>query len=169
MLATPEVEAQIADVIGFVHSIHWRCVEPDRMHRSREHFKAVVALNRQMWPIIVARTDDDKNWIPGPQQKNAAMPSLQVTEAKVKAWRDAIDRFDALLDGAQLLPHWRYSWGVDLNAFFERPGDFDLIKWLTGPGAEPYLRAGPTVGMKEWSELQTTFGGSFLTYLVWFN
>ena len=134
----PDVETEIADAIGFVHSIHWRCVEPDRMRRAREHFKAVVALNRQMWPIILARADDDKNWIPGPQQKNAAMPALQVTEAKVKAWRDAVELFDALLDGTKLLPHWRYQWGIDLNAFFQQPGDFDLVYWLTGPGAAPY-------------------------------
>jgi hypothetical protein len=163
------VETDIADAIGFVHSIHWRCVEPDRMRRAREHFKAVVALNRQMWPIILARADDDKNWIPGPQQKNAAMPALQVTEAKVKAWRDAVELFDALLDGTKLLPHWRYQWGIDLNAFFQQPGDFDLAYWLTGPGAAPYLRAGPTIGRQEWNDLQTVFGGSFLTYLVWFN
>jgi hypothetical protein len=160
-------EDQILDLVGFLHSIHWRLQEPDRVRASREHFKAVVALNRQMWPIISARVGDDRNWIAGPRQKNAAIQPT--TEAQIRAWLADVELFDAVLDGKQLVPHWRYGWGIDFRKFFEEPRDFDLVYWITGPGAAPYLRPGPTIERQQWTEMQRAFNGSFLTYLVWFN
>ena len=162
-------EESVLDVVGFIHSIHWRCVEPERMRKAREHFKTVVALNRAIWPIALARKDDRTHWIPAPGQKSLALPSLELTPEKLKAWQGAVDEFDALLDGDKLAPFWRYDLGIDFRAFFEKPSDFDLVYWLTGPGAWPYLRAGPTMTAQEWNAMQAAFGGNFLKYLVWLN
>jgi hypothetical protein len=34
------------------------------------------ALNRQMWKAILARTDDDRVWIPGPQQEHGVIAGM---------------------------------------------------------------------------------------------
>ena len=52
--------------------------------------------------------------------------------------------------------------------FFE-PRDFDLVLWVAGIGAAPYLEDGEVLGGSDWSELNRIFRGNFLGYAFWFN
>ena len=160
---------RIADVIALVHLIHWPVAEPARLLKAREHLKAVVTLSRENWKEILAETDDDREWIPGPQQKNSAFPGLTVTQERVDGWLRALDAFDEVLDGKRLVPHWRYKAGVDFNAIFTSPRPFDLVLWITGHAAIPYLKDGPVMSKADWAQWERIFGGQFLTYALWFN
>ena len=126
-------------------------------------------MSRASWKAILAETGDDREWIPGPQQKNGVITSMPVTQEQVKAWMRALDDFDALLDGAKLLPHWRFAQGFNLRRFFLEPRDFDLVLWIAGYGAAPYLEKGPILESGEWRDLNGAFGGNFLGYAFWFN
>lgn len=160
---------QLADLVALVHLVRWPLAEPERLIKAREHLKAVIALSRQTWKEVLAETDDDHEWLPGPGQHNTAFPGLEVTKERLDGWHAALNEFEAVLDGKLLVPHWRYRHGIDLKAFFEQPRPFDLVLWGTGHAALPYLKEGPQISRQSWAQWQRVFSGQFLTYAIWFN
>lgn len=160
---------QFADLVALVHLVRWPLAEQDRLPRVRDHLKSVIALSRQTWTEVLAETDDDHEWLPGPNQRNTAFPGLEVTAERLDAWKAALTEFEAALDGMLLVPHWRYRQGIDLKAVFTEPRPFDLVLWGTGQAALPYLRDGPQMSRASWARWQRIFAGQFLTYAIWFN
>lgn len=159
----------IADAIALAHLTRWPLAEPDRLLKARDHLKAVVSLNRATWGEILAENDDDREWLPAPRQRSTAFPGMSVTQERIDTWLAALDDLDAALDGRKLAPHWRYSRGFDLSAVFTNPRPFDLVLWITGHAALPYLRDGPIAAADSWRQWQRAFGGQFLAYAIWFN
>ena len=159
----------IADTIAMLHLVRWPLAEPERMKRTLGHLKQVPVLSRQNWREILAETDDDREWLPAPHQRVGGIGALPVTQQRVDAWMKVMDEFEAVLEGRKLIAHWRFRQGFDLQAFFERPRPFDLVLWITGHGAMPYLREGPMVSSETTRQWQMMFGGNFLAYAFWFN
>jgi hypothetical protein len=158
----------LADVIGLIHTINWPVTEPARMRAARQHLKSVLVASRRSWALILAETDDDREWLPNPRQTNVAI-GQRVSQQQIDAWMMALDEADAILDGRTLIPHWRFSRGIDLKMFFEEPQPFDLVMLLTGAGAVPYLRDGPIATPKRWGEITQAFEDNFFAYAFWFN
>ena len=102
---------EITDFVVLIHEIRWPLIEPARLQAAHAHLKQAVAMSRASWKSILAETSDDREWIPGPQQKNGVVTSMSVRQATVDGWLHALDDFDAVLDGKRLLPHWRFSQG----------------------------------------------------------
>jgi hypothetical protein len=157
-----------ADLVAAVHETRWPVVEPERMRKVRERFLAMIADSRLSWKLIDAETGDDREWIPNPRQKNAALGEL-VTREQLTSWFAVLDEAEAILDGKELVPHWRFSKGIDMKAFFEQPRTFDLVLLLAGQGAIPYLADGDVITAERWSEMTRDFEGSFFEYALWFN
>jgi hypothetical protein len=160
---------QIADVIVLIHEIRWPLIEPPRLQAAHGHLKQVVAMSRASWKSILGETSDDREWIPGPQQRNGVVTSMPVSQAQVDGWLHALDDFDAVLDGTRLLPHWRFSEGFNFKRVFFEPRDFDLVLWAAGYSAVPYLEDGPTLSLTDWNQWNRAFNGNFLGYALWFN
>jgi len=158
----------LADVIGLIHTINWPVTEPARMRAARQHLKSVLAASRRSWALILAETDDDREWLPNPRQTNVAI-GQRVSQQQIDAWMMALDEADAILDGRTLIPHWRFARGIDLKMFFEEPQPFDLVMLLTGAGAVPYLRDGPIATPQRWGEITQAFEDNFFAYAFWFN
>lgn len=164
-------DAQAADAIAFFHLIHWPVAEPARLAAVRTHLKAMIATSRESWRRIRAETDDAREWIPGPGQSFASGENrpAAVTEQTVAAWLDFLDRFEAILDGKLLLPHWRLTQGINLRRVLEQPRTFDVMLWIQGAAAVPYLEDGPIAGRETWEPIMQLMGGDFWVYFVWFN
>jgi hypothetical protein len=162
------IDADFADIIGLVHTINWPVLEPSRMLSARNHLKSVVAMSRRSWELILAETDDDREWIPNPRQTHVAL-GWRVRQEQIDAWMAALDEADAILDGRILVPHWRFARGFDIKMFFEAPQAFDLVMLATGPGAIPFLREGPITSQQRWNEITRSFEGNFFGYALWFN
>jgi hypothetical protein len=160
--------ADIADAVAFVHLIRWPVDEPERMGAVRDHLKTVIDLSRQTWDAIEAESDDDREWLPAPGQ-HAAVVSLEVTAEQLDTWRVMLDEADAILDGTKLVPHWRFARGVNVAKVFADPPTFDLVLWISGQAALPYLQGGEVLDADEWRDLVRTFGRGFGAYLAWFN
>jgi hypothetical protein len=160
--------AVFADMLALVHTVNWPVVEPERMRSVRGHLKTMVALSRKSWQLILAETGDDREWIPNPRQTHVAL-GVRVSEDQIEAWTAALDEVDAMLDGRILVPHWRFARGIDLKEFFEAPRSFDLVMFMTGSGAVPYLRNGPVSSAERWREITVAFGNNFFAYALWFN
>jgi hypothetical protein len=165
-------EWRLADFVSFVHLINWPVAEPERRKAARNELLEMIRLSREDWKAIRAETDNDREWVPGPQQPGAnQLTGLEVTEEQVRAWHAALEMAQDLLEGRRLLPHFRFAdKGVNMKRFFEDPRTFDLVLSITGPGVVPYMERGPMLTSEEWWGLQSQFGGAgLMTFALWFN
>lgn len=165
-------EWRIADFVSFIHLVNWPVAEPERRRSARAELLEMIRLSRVNWTAIRAETDNDQEWLPGPQQAGAnQLTGLQVTETEVEAWHAVLATAEDLLEGRKLLPHFRFAdKGVNMKRFFEEPQNFDLVLSITGPSVVPYLENGPILSSEDWWAIQRRFGGpGFMTFALWFN
>jgi hypothetical protein len=160
--------ATLADLIAAIHLLNWPVVAPERMLAARTHLLAMITDSRLSWKLIDAETGDDREWIPNPRQKHAALGQL-VSPEQMTAWFAFLDESEAILEGRRLAPHWRFAKGVDVKAFFEKPQSFDLVLFVSGQGALPYLADGPITPPARWAQIIRAFEGNFFQFAVWFN
>jgi hypothetical protein len=158
----------LADLLAAIHLLNWPVVAPERMRAARTHLLAMITDSRLSWKLINAETGDDREWIPNPRQKHAALGQL-VSPEQMTAWFAFLDEGEAILEGRRLAPHWRFAKGVDVKAFFEKPQTFDLVLFVTGQGALPYLSNGPITSPERWAQIIRAFEGNFFQFAVWFN
>lgn len=159
----------IADFITIVHTIRWPIADKAMWQDVRGHLRKVASLNRETWALVRAETDDDHEWLPSPKQKSGVLPSLPVTEERITAWLAVLSQVEGILDGKILVPHWRFAKGVNVAKVFDEPKAFDLVLWVTGPGALPYLADGPVMNEGDWNSLTRIFQGNFASYAFYFN
>ena len=139
------------------------------MKSSLSHLEAMLDLSRQTWKAIAAETDDDNEWLPGPKQ-TGVIPGVKVTVEIVNGWHDFLDEAEALLQGKKLVPHWRVTGrAVNLRRVFLKPTQFDVVLWIQGTAAAPYLEQGETTKADTWNRLQRIFQGQFIGFALWFN
>lgn len=156
------------DAIAAVHLFDFELKEPARMAAAREHLLAMTDLSRKSWDAILAETDDDSEWLPNPEQTSVV--GVPVTAEMIETWRTVLAEFDALLEGEKLVPFWRGgTQGVNLKRVFTEPRPFDLVLWVQGTAAAPYLEKGETTTPETWSQVVDVFRGNFIGFAVWFN
>ena len=184
--------AGIADLVAFIHLMHWPVADAPRLKDVLTHLEAMSALSRQSWKSILAETDDGGvpsqpaqpgaeqgttavppsptggEWIPNPRQ-HGALPRMRITPEIVDGWMQFLDQFDGILAGRILLPHWRYRQGFNLNKMLTEPGPFDPVLMIQGTGIEPYLEDGQIADPAVWSRIMEIFGGNFMRYFIWIN
>ena len=165
-------EWRIADLISLIHYVNWPVVEPERRRAARHHLLEMIRLSRENWRAILAETDNDREWLPGPHQPGVhVLTGLEVGDEEVEGWMQALDMAEDLLEGRTLMPHFRIArQGIDVKRFFEEPTNFDLVPMVTGPGVVPYLSRGRILTAEEFDDVRFQFGGAgFLAFAVWFN
>lgn len=158
----------VADFVSFIHLVRWEPTEPARMAAALAHLESVIALSRETWEAIGRETDDDREWLPGPDQTNP-LAELPVDEDTLAGWHAALDEAEAILRGEKLIPHWRFREGVNLRKVFEEPQTFDLVLWITGPAALPFLEPGIETTGEDWNAINRVLRGGLAAYAIWFN
>jgi hypothetical protein len=160
----------IADAVAMVHLVRLPVNDPKRMRSVLEHLEAMLDLSRESWKFILAETDDDHEWVPNPKQKSV-MPGGEVTTPMVDGWLAFLEEARSILKGKKLIPFWREAAGrgINLRRVFTEPRTMDLVLWVQGTGAAPYLEAGELTSIETWSRLQRVFRGEFIGFALWFN
>ncbi len=135
--------AEIVDVIAFIHLIRLPIKEPARMKSALSHLEQMLARSKESWKFILAETDDDHEWLPNPRQKGVL--GIPVRQEMIDSWLEFIEETEALLAGKRLIPFWRgdEKRGVNLKRLFTEPRPLDLVLWIQGTAATPYLEEGP--------------------------
>jgi hypothetical protein len=161
---------ELSDVIAVIHLINFQVEEPARLKSAHEHLLKMIELSRSCWELILAEQDNDHEWIPGPTQKSV-IPDLLLDREQVEAWRDFLDEAKAILVGKKLIPFWRHGFkeGVNLQRVFTDPRPFDLVLWVQGTSALPYLEAGEQTSPETWQRFQRIFRGEFVGIAIWVN
>src|SRR5438876_3023590 len=165
-----------SDVLSFFHQLtRLPLKEPARTKAALAHFEAGVGQAKELWKFILAETDDDNEWLPNPRQTGVI--GVKVTQEMIDVWLETLDEAEQVLQGKKLIPFWRGDEGergVNLRRVFTEPQTFDLIEWVQGTAAVPYLEKGlltkladPSVGAR----LNKAFGGpfNFIGFGFWFN
>jgi hypothetical protein len=162
----------ILDAIAGIHQLRFPIREPERMPRALGHVKQTIQLSREMWKLVEAETDNDREWIPNPQQK-PPFPGAEVSKEMIAGWHEFLDEAELILDGNKLVPFWRGTnprRGVNLQRVFVEPQDFDLVLWFHGSGAEKYLQEDlPVTSPATWDRFERIFRGEFIGFAIWFN
>lgn len=163
----------ILDAISFVHLLNFKLENPTRLSSAREKLLQVIRLSRRSWKDIEAETDNDHEWIPNPRQDGTLIPG-KVTPEMLLRWHRFLDESESLLEGKTLAPFWRHGPGVEergvnIKKAFTQARDFDLVLWLQGTAADPYLEKGTVTDTRFWPSLNQSFRGNFLFYAIWFN
>ena len=159
----------IADLIAFVHLIRMPVKEPDRMKAALTHLERMLALSKESWKYILAEEDDDHEWIPNPKQKGVL--GIPIRREMIESWLETVNEAEALLAGERLVPFWRGTEkrGVNLRRVFTEPKTLDLVLWVQGTAATPYLEDGTLTKPEVWQRLLRVFGGEFIGFAFWFN
>ncbi len=161
---------QLADLVAAIHLINFKVTDPERMQAALGHLEAMVTVSNKSWDFILKETDNDQEWIPNPKQ-TGVIPNVVVTEEMIASWRHFLTEAKSILKGEKLIPFWRGAAdrGVNLRKVYMEPRPFDLVMWVQGTGAAPYLQKGPITDPEVWSRLQRVFGGEFIGFALWFN
>ena len=162
---------EILDLVATIHLMRLSVTEPARLTSALVHIEATARLSRSSWKAILAETDDDREWVPNPKQ-GTVVPSGKVTPEMVQGWFDFLDEFESILAGRKLLPFWRGSnprLGINLRKVFTEPRAFDLVLWVRGTAAAPYLQEGEVTSPETWRRLNRVFRGEFIGFAMWFN
>lgn len=163
------------DAVSFVHHmLRLPLKEPERCKVALAHLEAMIVHGKAQWKFIRAEKDDDREWIPNPKQKSVTQ--VPVTEEIIEAWLATLEEADQVLKGKKLIPFWRGTAkrGINLRRVFTEPRTFDLVEWVQGTGATPYLEEGPLTEFanerfveRTFRPFDTPFG--FAGFAFWFN
>jgi hypothetical protein len=166
-----ETRDWVIDLIAFIHELRLPVAEAPRMAKAREHLLAVIEQSRLSWKAILAEKDDDREWIPNPSQKSTAIPNASVTQPMIDGWLALMGELESLLNGEKLIPFWRgdETRGVNLKRVFTEPTEFDLVLWVQGTAAEPYLEEGELTQPEFWRRIRDGFQGQLFWFAVWVN
>jgi hypothetical protein len=158
------------DAIATVHAIRLPVEDPKRLTSALGHLSQMIVLSRESWKYYLQEADDDREWIPNPKQ-STVIPGVTVNDEMVKGWMEFLDEADLILAGKRLIPFWREAGGrgVNLRRVFTEPTTFDLVFWVQGSAATPYLEEGSITKPEVWRRLQRVFRGEFIGFAIWFN
>jgi hypothetical protein len=145
-------------------------LEPERLKAAHGHLLAMVQQSRANFAAARAETDDDREWIPSPVQKNVAFRQGRMTPEMAAGWHEALEEWEKILKGEKLVPFWRGGEkGVNVRRVFYEPTTFDLVLWVQGSAAAPYLEEGEVTSTEFWRDIQRGFQGQFFWFAVWVN
>ncbi len=152
-----------------IHLVRLPVVEPDRLKSALGHMETMVALSRSSWASILAETDDDHEWLPAPKQ-HAVITGVTVTAEMLEGWTTFLSEFESILAGRKLLPFWRgRNLGINFRRIFTEPRILDLVLWVQGSAAGPYVEEGEVTSRAFWQRLNRVFNGEFIGFAIWFN
>ena len=148
--------------------------DPDHSRAALAHFEETITHTRTFWDRVDQEQDNVAEWIPNTRQV-AAIGGLEIPAEVVSAWRAVLDDVARILQGELLLSHWRFAGrdgqtvGVNLRRVFENPQSVDLVLWIQGSAAVPYIEPGPLADNASWRQFNRMLNGDGLLFAVWFN
>jgi len=161
----------LLDLIAAIHESDMKLIDAEKMKSARKHLLATIEQSRIMWDEIEKETDNEGEWIPGVGQMSL-FPGVTFTREMVRTWRQFLDEGEKILNGEMLIPFWRgkkKTRGVNFKRFFTEPEDFDLVLWIHGTGAKPFLEEGEVSSPATWGRFQRVFRGDFIGFAMWVN
>lgn len=143
--------------------------DPDLIADTDAQLRQMIAENRLFWDRVGQEQDNDREWIPNDAQQAAL--GFDLPQGTGPAWLAVLDAAQDMLDGRQLIPFWRLApgHGIDLSLWIKDPQPVDLVGWVQGSAALPYMRQGLTLGGDVFENVTQMFGARTGLYMVLLN
>lgn len=158
-----------ADIVAIVLGALDQAPDSARAASARGHFLAMIAENRRFWTRVAQETDNDREWLPNDAQQSAL--GVVVPPGTGAVWQGVLADAEALLTGRALAPYWRLDAGAGVNvgAMFTRPAPIDLIGWIQGADALPYMERGRVVSGASWRAFGDLVSGEAMLFTLYLN
>lgn len=144
-------------------------VDGARLQAARDHFLTTIAENRVFWTTVDQETDNEAEWIPNDRQQSA-LP-VEFPPGAGAMWMGVLTDAEAVLRGDLLLPHWRLSPRLGINAakFIEAAPDIDLIAVIQGEAVLPFVETGHRITTRNWRAFEALARGNGPLFMVMLN
>lgn len=63
----------------------------------------------------------------------------------------------------------RHDPRVNFKRVFTEPRTFELVLWVQGSAAAPYLKQGEATDPAYWRQIRRGFRGNFFCFAIWIN
>ena len=129
-----------------------------------------MEINKNTWRLARLETDDDREWLPNAKQ-TAPFGGRRgmVTDEIIDSWLATTALVGEVLRGEKLMPHPRFSKGINLRRLLDESEQMDLVLLVTGHALVPYLEDGEIVDSKAWEAITQPMGRDVGKYAIWFN
>ena len=157
------------DVFATVFDMLHQTPNAPRMAAARDHFLAMVADNRRFWTLVDAETDDASEWLPNARQKSSL--GLDLPPDTGARWQEVLLDLEAMLNGEKLVPYWRLDGpvGVNMKRVFLEPAPIDIVGWIHGWAAAPYLENGALISPDSWNRFESMMQGQGMLMAFYLN
>ncbi|MCE5973967.1 hypothetical protein LZA78_10775 [Sinirhodobacter sp. WL0062] len=152
--------------------------EPDaaRTVAARDHYLSMVSENRRFWALVAQETDNDREWIPNDGQVSAT--GLPFPKGIGTSWLAVLEDTEGLLTGRLAAPYPKDIFfgrptadtpGLDISKLFTEPRPVDLVGWIQGWAALPYLSDAPQVTAQNMGRFEQLVSGDAPLFMVFLN
>jgi len=151
--------------------------DAERTRRAHGHFLEMVEANKRFWSGIEKETDDDREWIPNPNQTSSM--GVTVSQETADGWQTVLSDAEDVLQGRKLVPYWRIDRtrpdrngnvrGLNIKKMFMNPPETDFVYLVQGGVLAPYLEKGQMADMQSWREFGRMTGNQTSLFALWFN
>jgi hypothetical protein len=143
--------------------------DPTLAAEALDAAERMIGFNRDFWRLVAVETDDDAEWIPSDRQHSAL--GMTFPDGTSTAWLEVLDDADRLLKGKLLLPYWRLgeARGLNLRKMFLEPAPIDIVGWVQGAAALPYVETGPRITWASLHRFDRLVEGQGMMFAVLLN
>ena len=143
--------------------------DPGHIRAVQQDWQAMIDHNLSFWAKLDLETDNDREWIPNPNQTSVLPLSLPTVTAK--AWQRILTDAHDVLDGNLLIQHpfLPDGHGINLAAYFDDPGPLNLLDWFHGIAAYKYAARGPVFTQQSWRAFNRLTNGNAAGFALFLN
>lgn len=161
-------DAWLFDLVALVHNLSWTVIEPARLEATRIHLLRVMEQNQTAWRLLRAETDDDREWLAGPQENTSGVVVGEPDLNKViDDWLITNTAAAEVLRGERLLPHPRFKQGINVKKLFQSARHVDAVMLITGHAAIAFLEDGPLADPRTWHILASPLHPGLGAHSFW--
>jgi len=141
----------------------------DRIASMRSHWDEMLRQNQVFWDAVLQETDNDREWLPNPDQTGAL--GVSIDAQTISAWQSILDDAQGVLEGRLLVPHplLPEGYGINVSAWLDDPGPIDLIAWIHGRAVSKYVAKGPLITQSNWLAFRRLARGNARGLAFYFN
>jgi len=143
--------------------------DPAMTRATSRHLKEMLRLNHAFWQAVGAETDNQAEWIPNARQ-TAGLGFILPPDTE-QMWLGVLAELELMLDGKLLVPHLTMppEAGVNIAKWLENPNPLDLVGWLQGMDALPYVERGPVITGEAWTAFEQLVEGRGVFFALLLN
>lgn len=162
-------EGAALDTLATIRKALLHKPDANRARAAQIQFLAMIEENRRFWTLVAKETDNDHEWLPNDHQQSAL--GIDFPQGTGAAWLATLADLERVLKGERLIPHWRIADGAGVNVarMFTDPRPIDLVDWIQGAGAIPYLETGTLADMNTLRTFDALVGGRVMLFSLYLN